>query len=241
LLLLPFFSLLKVGERIRHMTIEIGRPVLSVAQLTRKAFVENYNKGSKGNKSVSAKAESEEIIGVGTMQLNLLSAEELLLSDEEQDALISVRLDGLVNAFIAGYDWLLDAQVFAYTQVPDVVPGEESDPSVEDRKWTWTLDSRFASDTRTYTATLRKECQPGTLQAVAVVRLGQIWSGAAGDSMIADVIAANPEVEDVELFGQVLLPANEGGYNIRCNGRLRCEEVRVEAQIPEVPEPPLPE
>jgi hypothetical protein len=223
------------------MTIEIERPTLSVAQLTRKAFVESYNKGSAGNKSVGATAVSGEIVGVGRMQLNLLSAEELLLSDEEQDALISARLDGLVTAFIDGYDWLLDAQVFAYAQVPDVVSGEESDPRVIDREWRWVLDSRFTSDVRTYTAALRKACDPGTLQAVALVRLTEIFSGAAGDSMIADVVAANPAVEDVELFGQVLLPGTDKDYNLRCNGRLRCEAVFEEVEIPEIEEPPLPE
>ena len=212
--------------------IEIEQPTLVTDQLMRQAFVNGYNKGSASSKRHNTIATSGEIVALARLQfVNLLTPEEQVLTDAEQNAIMLAKLSGLKDGFIAAYDWLLDAEIFAYAGVPVALPGVEKDATIESRQWKWMLNMNLESGRRAYNATMREPIKSGVFVCVAFVKLDQIFTGSEGAQLIADVISQNAVIEDCELIGQTLLPSSEVDFTVRCESRLRCEAIHAEVEI----------
>lgn len=175
----------------------------------RRGWAQQYNSGQIATTSMTIPAGKAS--GVARLRLARL--------------LTNAESDGLAAQMQSAFPWVNTIRLLADAEVPTLIPG--ADPENIGRQWRFVIEHRASTGRRTYTATMRHNCEPGQIVCAALLVTDQELSLQAGLAMATGISQQWPIILEIETCGLIELPDDGFVYSISASARLRCEEIII--------------
>lgn len=210
---------------------------LTTGQQARLDFVNQYNRGPASKSRQRSNVPGGTAIGLLYLQLDILTEQQKLLSAESVDTLLQKKIGNIKNNMETNLTWLNKAIFVGVYLVPSSIPGDEFETSYVSREWKLAVDSVCNTSELRFQVSILKTVPANEVVAVAVVRLTETFHGTAHSDLMDQLISSYNVVDDIDLFGQIILPTSDTDFKVRVESRLRCDGMQEEVEIPDIEDP----